>query len=115
MLYWIWLAGLSLLGWVFAYRQFRLSQAGSDSETPNPANSPRLLSWGAMLLSILVSWNGIGSRAYQWLDAAVPQAGTDIHAFTVNIVVATLCIAWITYPALIARLISRPGKPAQSG
>ena len=114
MLYWIWFIGLSLLGWLFAYRQFRLARVGNDAESQARANSARLLSWGSMLLSLLVSWNGVGSHVYQWLDTAVPQAGTDIHAFTVKAIITALCISWIIYPALIARLLSGPAVPTQS-
>ena len=106
MLYWIWFVGLSLLGWWFAFRQYRHAAAPQQDGSMSRSGAARWMSWGAMLLALLVSWNGVGREVVGWLEGVVPQAGTDIHTLTVGAVVAALCVVWIVFPSFIATRLS---------
>ena len=106
MLYWIWFIGLSLLGWGFVARLYRHAAVPRRDGAMSRSGAARWMSYGALLLALLVSWNGVGRRVVAWLEAAVPQAGTDIHTLTVNAVTIALCVGWILLPAFIATRLS---------
>lgn len=46
-------------------------------------------SLGAMLIGLYLSWGGLGSVFLRWLQASLPQAGTDIANFTAYAIVGT--------------------------
>ena len=92
MLYWIWFIGLSLLGWWFAYRQVRHAGDSQQDGAMSRSGAARWMSYGLLLLALLVSWDGVGRKVFAWLQQAVPQAGTDIHTLTVAVVTGALCV-----------------------
>lgn len=107
MLYWIWFIGLSLLGWGFALRQRRLAGEPQQDGAMSRAGVARWMSYGALLLALLISWDGVGREVVAWLETAVPQAGTDIHELSVAVLGGALCIAWVLLPAWLAGRASR--------
>ena len=109
MLYWIWFIGLSVLGWWFAYRQFKHAATPQREQAMSRSRAAQWLSYGTLLLALLVSWEGVGSRLFAWLQTVVPQAGTDIHALTVATVTGALCIVWVVVPSLLASRFSAGG------
>ena len=102
MLYWIWFIGLSLLGWGFAYRQAHDKAEPQQDGSMSRSGVAQWMSYGALLLALLVSWDGVGSRLFEWLQAAVPQAGTGIHTLTVATLTGALCIGWVMAPSMLA-------------
>ena len=109
MLYWIWFFGLSLLGWWFAYRQFKHAAAPHQEQAISRSRAAQWMSYGALLLALLVSWDGVGSRLFEWLQAAVPQVGTSIHTLTVATLTGALCIGWVVIPSMLASRFSVGG------
>jgi len=106
MLYWIWFIGLSLLGWWFAFRQPQHAGTPQQDGAMSRSRVARWISYGALLLALLVSWDGIGRRVLAWLQAAVPQTGTDIHALTVATVIGALCVGWVVLPCWLVTRFS---------
>lgn len=115
MLYWIWFVGLSLLGWGFAMRQRRSATAPPRDGAMSPAVAARWMSYAALLLALLISWNGVGREVVAWLESVVPQAGTDIHWLTIAVVSGALCIGWVMVPSWLATRLSADAGSAADG
>lgn len=91
MLHWIWLIALTGFGWVMAYVCWS-RKSGEDGGTP------QLMSHAAMLMSIVMSWDEVGAKVFQWLLASLPHQGTEINMITSAFIGLLLGLLWIAHP-----------------
>ena len=91
-----WFTLLTVISWIFAYRVWH--ELGSDS------GNDQLLSHGSMIMAIVLSWDAIGLKAFNYIDRLIPQTGTDIHDFTAFILFGIILIFSVVFPILSAFL-----------
>lgn len=58
--------------------------------------------FGSGVLALVVSWPKIGEVLFSWLKSAIPQAGTNIHLFTVYVLLGLVCMVVIFGVPLMA-------------
>ena len=99
MLHWIWFVVLTLVGWLFAFKEIRLQ---SRDTGPDEQVNTYLISIGCLLMALIFSWPVIAEPYYLAVMDLIPSSADDLNLFTAILICLFTLILWLFLPMLAA-------------
>lgn len=110
----VWFFVLTILGWIFAGAFLRASSCDSSDDMHRTMLGSGLAMVAVMFLSIFVGWWGFFGIFAVWLYSVLPQQGTDIHSYSVLVMLGIVCSIWIFHPVICLYFIKEAVKKFSS-